>query len=396
MNNHHCPKNQLFYAILITLAPTPTQCNQLIGKNSTQWTTNLIRKLTNNTNPLPSGPHILQKFHLENPHITKPSDNIQKTLYSYITMERPNLETLQQEFPYLPKNMTKEALKYLQPIPNFTLPNPIQNHPILNPRNTPHTTPTTNILTWNCGTLNTALPGLQSLINKPNPPHIIVIQETKLTTSKSTKYLQRLFPLYKMIFNNTNTKIQNRRTQGQPYNNPRGGLLTLIHQKYAFPGNITKIPTTKDISPYLQIIKITNHPLPTYSLIHLYMPTHPKDTIHIPTIQTTIFNHIHNNLQNNVILLGDFNRDIALIGRQNGITKTSPTQQDLEWKQFTNSLHLKYIPNDTNYSYQGGYNYTSTSFIDGFYIKIQQNTPNTPILASKTIFNLKQNSDHYQ
>jgi hypothetical protein len=181
MNNHHCPKNQLFYALLITLAPTPTQCNQLIDENSTQWTTNLIRKLTNNTNPLPTGPHILQKFHSENQHITKPTDNIQKILYSYITTERPNLETLQQEFPYLPENMTKEALKCLHPIPNFTLPNPIQNHPILNPRNTPHTIPATNILTWNCGTLNTALPGLQSLINKPTPPHIIAIQETKLT-----------------------------------------------------------------------------------------------------------------------------------------------------------------------------------------------------------------------
>jgi hypothetical protein len=198
-----------------------------------------------------------------------------------------------------------------------------------------------------------------------------------------------------MIFNNTNTKTQNHRTQGQPYNNPRGGLLFLIHQKYTFLGNITKIPTTKDISPYLQIIKITNHPLPTYSLIHLYMPTHPEDTIHIPTIQTTMFNHIHNNPQNNVFLLGIFNKDVASIGRQNGTTKTPPTQQDLEWKQFTNSLNLKYIPNDTNYSYQIKYNYTSTSLIDGFKIKIQQNTPSTSTFASKTIFNLKQNLDHY-
>jgi hypothetical protein len=77
------------------------------------------------------------------------------------------------------------------------------------------------------------------------------------------------------------------------------------------------------------------------------------------------------------------------------MTKTPPTQQDLEWKQFTNSLHLNYRPNDRNYSYQGKYNYTSTSLIDGFYIKIQQNTPNTPTLASKTILSLKQNSDRY-
>jgi hypothetical protein len=94
------------------------------------------------------------------------------------------------------------------------------------------------------------------------------------------------------------------------------------------------------------------------------MPTYIDDITHIPTIQTTIFNHIHNNPQSDIILLGDFNRDIALIGRHNGTTNIAPTQQDLEWK-----LHLKYIPTNTNYSYQGGYNYTSTSLIDGFYTK---------------------------
>jgi exonuclease III len=251
------------------------------------------------------------------------------------------------------------------------------------------------MLSWNCGILNTALPGLQALINKPTPPSIIAIQETKLTTNKSTKYLQRLFPQYKMIFNNTATKTQSRHIQGQPYNNPKGGLLTLIHQEYAFPGNITKIPTTEDISPYLQIIKITNHPLTTYFLIHLYMPTHIDDITHIPTIQTSIFNYIHNNPQSNIILLGDFNRDIALIGRQNGNINTAPTQQDLDWKQFTNSLHLNYIPTNTNYSYQGGHNYNSTSLIDGFYTKIQPSPPNTPIFSSTTILNRKQNSNHY-
>jgi hypothetical protein len=120
-----------------------------------------------------------------------------------------------------------------------------------------------------------------------------------------------------------------------------------------------------------------------------------EDITLIPTIQTTIFNHIHNNPRSNIILLGDFNRDIALIGKQHGTTITNPTQQDLEWKQFTNLLNLQYIPTNTNYSYQGGTNYTSTSLIDGFYTKIQQNTSNTPPFTSKTILNLKQNSDHY-
>jgi hypothetical protein len=125
------------------------------------------------------------------------------------------------------------------------------------------------------------------------------------------------------------------------------------------------------------------------------MPTHIEDINLIPIIQTTIFNHIHNNPLNNIIMLGDFNRDIALIGKQHNDTKTAPTQQDLDWKQFTNSLYLQYIPTDTNYSYQAGNKYTSTSLIDGFYTKIQQNHPNSPILTSKTLLNLKQNSDHY-
>ena len=198
-----------------------------------------------------------------------------------------------------------------------------------------------------------------------------------------------------MIFNNTTTITQTHHTQGQPYTNPRGGLLTLIHQHYAFLGNITKIPLTTDISPYLQIINIKNHPLPTYFLIHLYMPTHIEDINLIPIIQITIFNHIHNNPLSNIIMLGDFNRDIALISRQNGTTRTAPTQQDLDWKHFTNSLHLQYIPTNTNYSYQGGKNYTSTSLIDSFYTKLQQNPPNILIPTSKTILNLRQNSDHY-
>ena len=129
--------------------------------------------------------------------------------------------------------------------------------------------------------------------------------------------------------------------------------MTLIYQNYAFPRNIIKTPLTTNISPYLQIIKITNHPLVTHFLIYLYIPTHIEDINLIPIIQTTIFNHIHNNLLSNIIMLGDFNRDIALIARQYNAIKIAPTQQDLDWRQFMNSLYLQYISTDTNYSYQG-------------------------------------------
>ena len=48
--------------------------------------------------------------------------------------------------------------------------------------------------------------------------------------------------------------------QRRQYTPTRGGLLTIIDKDYAYPGNITKIPTPADILPYLQIITLTNQP----------------------------------------------------------------------------------------------------------------------------------------
>jgi hypothetical protein len=94
MDNSHYPQNYLFYAILITLAPTPTQCNQIIGENSTQWTTKLIKNLTESINPLPTNQHKLINFHSENPRITVPLESIQKELYTFVTTEQPDLATI--------------------------------------------------------------------------------------------------------------------------------------------------------------------------------------------------------------------------------------------------------------------------------------------------------------
>jgi hypothetical protein len=132
-NNNQCPQSYLFYAILITLAPTPEQNNQLIAENSTQWTINLIKNLTECPHQIPTDLHKLQKFHLENSNITTPLSSIQKELYSFITTERPNPITLYQKFPYLPDKMLNEALKCLQPIPNFTHPNPTHKLPTHKP-----------------------------------------------------------------------------------------------------------------------------------------------------------------------------------------------------------------------------------------------------------------------
>ena len=131
---------------------------------------------------------------MENTQIINPLESIQKDLYSFITNGQSNLTTIQKKIPYLPEQMIQEALKCLQSIQNYTHPNPIHNHPPINPQNIPYTNPPTQIISWNCGILSTVIPGLQALANKPTPPAIIAIQETKLTASKSTKYLQQLFP----------------------------------------------------------------------------------------------------------------------------------------------------------------------------------------------------------
>ena len=155
--------------------------------------------------------------------------------------------------------------------------------------------------------------------------------------------------------------------------------------------NITKIPTPSPISPYLQTIVINNKPLTPITIINMYMPTHPQDTHLIREIQNQIQLLITQHPNHQIILAGDFNRDILLKGRTSNGTHLPPNQNDLEWAHFTNNIGLITINNQHNHTRQGGLNYTSTSHIDGFY----SNLPNHNHLTCYTLDNLNQNSDHY-
>ena len=115
-----------------------------------------------------------------------------------------------------------------------------------------------------------------------------------------------------------------------PYSPTRGGLLTLINKEYAYPGNISKIPTPTEISPYIQIIEINNQPLQPWLLIHIYMPSHDEDIRLIPIIQQNITQQTTSHPNQTQIICGDFNRDIALIGRQNEYNTTPPQVEDIE------------------------------------------------------------------
>jgi exonuclease III len=360
------------------------------------WTNTLIIRLANLSNPPER--HILTQhpytiFVENNQDIIDPKNTIHTELYKFIHHQEtpPTLITLQRKFPFLPEKLITESLRCLENINEYSHPPPLPNTPTPTPRPITNTNHETNIITWNASSLNTALPNLQSLVNNSlSNTAIINIQETKLTATKSTKYIQHLFPEYKLIFNNTHA-LTRCIQQRMPYTPGRGGLLTLIHNKYASPGNVAKIPTPANISPYLQIIKINNHPLLPWLIIHMYMPTHLEDTHLIPSLKTVITNQITAHPNHIHILCGDFNRDIALTGRQNNNNTTPPQEKDIQWKNFTTTLNLEYIPTNTNISRQGGYNYTSTSLIDGFYI----NSPNNNRFTSTTNTNMNLNSDHY-
>jgi hypothetical protein len=90
------------------------------------------------------------------------------------------------------------------------------------------------------------------------------------------------------------------------------------------------------------------------------------------------------------ILCGDFNRDIALIGRQNESSITPPQTEDMEWRTFTDILNLTYIPTNSTFTRQGGQNYIQTNLIDGYYIQ----TPNNTLYTSTTNHDYNLNSYH--
>jgi hypothetical protein len=136
-----------------------------------------------------------------------------------------------------------------------------------------------------------------------------------------------------------------------------------IYKTYASPGNITKIPTLAPISPYLQNIRITNHPLQPWIILNLYMPSHERDLHLIPDILDTITQTITQHSNHTIILCGDFNHDIALIGRHHDNEFTPPQEQDRTWRDFTNNLQLTYIATDTSFTRQGGANYIHTMIL---------------------------------
>jgi hypothetical protein len=86
-----------------------------------------------------------------------------------------------------------------------------------------------------------------------------------------------------------------------------------IHKAYASLGNIAKIPTPAPISPYLQNIRITNHPLQPWIILNLYMPSHEEDLHLIPDILDTITQTITQHPNHTIILITPLSYVVTLI-----------------------------------------------------------------------------------
>jgi exonuclease III len=395
-NSHPSPR--IIYTLILTMSPSLDTCELKLQYLSNPPFVQII--LTHLFQlPIPPEihltiPHPFDLFQQANEDLMYPSNTIHMQLYDFIHQhpEPLSLNTMQNKFPFLPTSFLIQALRCHEPIPAYQHPPPSSFSPPPTPHISTHTTHPSQIITWNVASLTTALPNFHDLIKQPSDePSIIALQETKLTATKSTKYIQKLFPQYKLIFNNTNTPTRCLNRRRIPFNPSRGGLLMFIHKSYASPGNLTKIPTPAPISPYLQNIRINNHPLQPWIILNLYMPSHEEDLHLIPDILDTITLTITQHHNHTIILCGDFNRDIALIGRHHDNDFTPPQEQDRTWRDFTNNLQLTYIATNTSFTRQGGANYTHTSLIDGYYLK----TSNIHNYTSHTNTDNMLNPDHF-
>ena len=118
------------------------------------------------------------------------------------------------------------------------------------------------------------------------------------------------------------------------------------------------------------------------------MPSHQNDLHLIPNILENITTTTNSNRNHIIILGGDFNRDVALIGHTNKNIHTLPNENDHQWHRYITQFNYQYINTNTTYSRQAGNNYFNTSLINYFYIY-------NPTYTSTTNINFQQNSNHF-
>ena len=168
----------------------------------------MLNYLKHHPTPLTHTSHILEKFYSTYSNLLTKPTSIHQQLYDYIaTQPQPNTDQITAKFSFLPLSLINNALKYKQPITGYIPPPPPPLHPPPQIHNPTYTSTSASLISWNIATLNTSLPCIHKLIQKYNLA-IITLQETKLTSKKPPKYLQKFFPNYTLFFNNTHNTNQ--------------------------------------------------------------------------------------------------------------------------------------------------------------------------------------------
>jgi hypothetical protein len=170
------PSENIIFSIIIILAPLLDLCEINITNQNTQILQQIINKLQNTPNNRQKyygTEHDLQNFKKLHKDLCKIPETINKEIYNII-MTTPNINSqiLQDKYPTIPLTLIEKTLECLEPLYGFNHPIPQRINPPTQPQQTNFTHHKTIIYTWNVASLNTALPGIQTLIlhNQAPPP----------------------------------------------------------------------------------------------------------------------------------------------------------------------------------------------------------------------------------
>ena len=75
----------------------------------------------------------------------------------------------------------------------------------------------------------------------------------------------------------------------------------------------------------------------------MYMPSHEEDLPLIPYILNSIRQRIISNINHNIILLGEFNKDIALIEYKYNEAHIPPSEPTSNGKLYTHKSHRWFL-----------------------------------------------------
>ena len=165
----------------------------------------MLEYLKNFSTPLDYTTHILNQFYNDHSTILTYPTIVHQELYDYIATQRQaNIESIVIKFSYLRVALITKAIKCKKHILGYKYPTPQIPHLPPQINNPTFANDSTSIMTWN---IATSILCIHKLLTS-HKLTIITLQETKLTSKKSLKYLQKIFSNYTLFFNNTQFTFQ--------------------------------------------------------------------------------------------------------------------------------------------------------------------------------------------